>query len=142
MLIFVHGIYNTMVNRKSVKLPTAWSSKLPKRYKRNTITSNLHQSKKISMNFADEVKHIKTKFLKADYPLHFMDSIIRNFQSTMDAEELLIIPPSLFEEDKPFILTDNPFDQKNNKSTDFVKKSPPFHKWKILHFNKLEYKES
>ena len=39
---------------------------------------------------------MKTKVLKADYTLRFADSIIRNFQSTMDAEDPLIIPPSLF----------------------------------------------
>lgn len=30
------------------------------------------------MNFAGEDKHIKTKFLKADYPLSFADSIKNN----------------------------------------------------------------
>ena len=45
--------------------------------------------------FIDEVKHNKTKFLKAYYPLHFVDSIIRKFQSTMDAEDLFIIASSL-----------------------------------------------
>ena len=50
------------------------------------------------MNVPDEVKHIKTKFLKSDYTLRFVDSIIGNFQSTMDAEDPLITPPSLFDE--------------------------------------------
>ena len=44
------------------------------------------------MNFADEDKHAKTKFFKADYALCFADSIIRNFQSTMVVEDSFIIP--------------------------------------------------
>ena len=31
----------------------------------------------MSLNFGDEDKQIKTKILQADYPLRFMDSIIR-----------------------------------------------------------------
>lgn len=48
------------------------------------------------MNVVDKAKHIKTKFLKVDYPLGFVDSIMRNFQSTMFVEDSFIIPPSLF----------------------------------------------
>ena len=48
------------------------------------------------MNIAVEVKHIKTKFLKAVYPLLFMDRIIRKFCSTVDVEYSLIIAPSFF----------------------------------------------
>ena len=87
-----------------------WS--VPKRYKRNSIIGNLYQSKIISMSFADEVKHIKTKFLKADCPLCFVDSIIRNFQSAMDVENSFI-PPALFDQDKPFISIDIPVCEKN-----------------------------
>ena len=47
------------------------------------------------MNFADEDKHVKTKFFKADYALCFVDSIIRNFQSTRVAGDSFIISPSL-----------------------------------------------
>ena len=65
-----------MVKRKSTKLPIAWSSKLPEHYK--YYIGDLHWSKRISMNFTDEVKLFKTIFLKADYLLRFMESIIRN----------------------------------------------------------------
>ena len=134
-LILVNDIYSTMVNRKSTKLPIPWSSKVPKRYKRNAIIGDLHQSKRISMNFADEVKHIKSKFLRADYPLRFVDSIIRNFLSENDVEESFIIPPNLFDEDKPFLLIDIPFCEKNeSKSKDFIKK---FH-----HFTNGKYRIS
>ena len=73
------------------------------------------------MNFTDNVKYIKNKFWQADYPLHFVDSIITKFQSSI----LFIIPTSLFDEHKPFILTDNLFCKKDkNKSKDFIKNSP------------------
>ena len=72
---------------------------------------------------------MKTKFLNADYLLRFVVSIIGNFQSTVDAEDSFIIPPSSFDEDKPLILMNIPFCGKNkNKSKDFYEKNPPFHK--------------
>ena len=51
-----------MVNKMPTKLTIIWPSKVPKRYKRNALIEDLHQVKRISLNFADEVKHIKTKF--------------------------------------------------------------------------------
>lgn len=68
------------------------------------------------MNFADEFKHTETKFLKADYPLQFVDDIIGNFQSGMDAEDSFVILPNVT--------------------------IPPFHKWKMSYLNKLDFKES
>ena len=59
-LICVSGIYNTSVNRQSAKLSIARSSEVPKCYELNVIIGDLHQSKKISMNFAYDVKHIKS----------------------------------------------------------------------------------
>ena len=55
-----------MVNTKSTKLPIALWSKASKCYKRNAIVGYLHRSKRTLMNFADEDKHTKTKFVKAD----------------------------------------------------------------------------
>ena len=55
-----------------------------------------------------------------------MNSIIRNFQSTLnllDAEDSYIIQPSLIDEDKPFISIYIPFcEKKENKFKDFIKK--------------------
>ena len=42
-----------------------------------------------------------------------MDSIITKFQSTIDAEDSFIISPSLFDENKPIILIDISFYEKN-----------------------------
>ena len=47
------------VYRKNTKLPSPWTSKTLKRYKRNTINRDLHHSKKISSNFDEEIPLIK-----------------------------------------------------------------------------------
>ena len=78
---------------------------------------DLHWSKRISMNFSNEVKGIETEFLKADYSLHFVDGIFRKFWSIMDVEDSLIIQPSLFDEDKPFVLIDISFCRKNKNTS-------------------------
>lgn len=36
-LICINGIYNTIISRKSTKLPILWLSKAPNHYKRNAI---------------------------------------------------------------------------------------------------------
>lgn len=59
------------------------------------------------------------KFLQTDNSLHFVVIIIRNFQSTVDAEDSFIIPTSLFDE------------KNERKSKDFVEK---FH-----HFTNRKY---
>jgi len=127
-LICVNGVYKTMVNRKETKLPIHWSSKIPKRYKRNSVLGDLHRAKRISSDFQTEVIYIKNKFLKADYPLRFIDSIVNNFnQCTTEKNDSFIIPPYLFEEEKPFILIEIPFCEKNeNKSKDFIRKFHDF----------------
>ena len=82
-----------MVNTDSTKLPIALLSYTSKGYKCNHIIRNLHWSKRISVNFANEDKpliHIKTKFLKTGNPLRLVDSIIKSFQVTMDAENFLL----------------------------------------------------
>ena len=64
------------------------------------------------VSLADEVKRIKTKFIKTDYPLGFVESFIGNFQSPMEVQDSFIIPPSLFNEYKPFTLIIIPFYRK------------------------------
>ena len=71
----------TAVYRKSTKLTVPWSSNIPKRYKRNAINADLHCSKRISTNFDKEIYRIKKKFLAADYPFKFVESVIRNFEN-------------------------------------------------------------
>ena len=97
---------------KSTKLPIIWWQKLPK-HNCTTILADLHQI--ILVNFADEVKRIKTEFIKTDYLLGFVESIIRNFQSTMEMQDSFIIPPYLFNEYKSFTLIVIPFHGKKQQ---------------------------
>ena len=42
------GVIETKVYRKTTKLPVPWSSNIPKRYKRNTINTDLYRAKRIA----------------------------------------------------------------------------------------------
>ena len=64
----------TWVHRKKTKLPTPWTSNIPKLYKRNTIKAELYQAKRISSNFTNEVNLIRTK-----NPIRFVNSVIHEF---------------------------------------------------------------
>ena len=88
----------TAVYRKSIKLPVPWSSNIPKRYKRNAINADLHRLKTISTNFDKEIYRIRKKFLAADYPQEFVESVIRNFENGKieSVEDDYIIPPGFF----------------------------------------------
>ena len=105
------------------------SSKIPKRYKRNSIKGDLHRSKRIASNFEKEIKSIRQIFIKADYPLMFLNSVINQFKNPKkdEMDESYIIPPELFQEEKPIVMIEIPFCEENEKkSKDFIKK---FHKF-------------
>ena len=113
---------------KETKLPIPWSSKVPKRYKRNVVVGDLHRTKRIGFDFDQEVTNIKMKYRKADFPQRYVNSIIRKFyeeqQKTTDPDSFLI-PPGLFneEEDKGFLLVEIPFcEKKELLSKTFLKK--------------------
>ena len=76
----INGTYKFNAYRKNTKLPSLWTSKTPKPYKRNTVNGDLHHSKRISSNFDEEIPLIKEKFMKADYPLLFINSVVNEFQ--------------------------------------------------------------
>ena len=124
----INGTYKFNVYRKNTKLPSPWTSKTPKRYKWNTINGDLHRSKRISSNFDEEIPLIKEKFLKADYSLHFINSVFNEFQKDKECgDESFIIPTSLFEIAKPLIFVEIPYCELNEiKSKHFLKK---FHKF-------------
>ena len=100
----------------------------PKRYKRNTINGDLHCSKRISSNFDEEITLIKEKFMNVDYPLHFINSIVNEFQKGKECgDESFIIPTSLFGIAKPLTFVEIPYCELNEmKSKHFLKK---FHKF-------------
>ena len=89
------------------------SSDIPKRYKRNAISVELHWSKQILSNFDKEVQIIKSKFKPVGYPLSFTDNVIRTFQekniddqnNVVDNYHESLIPLYLFEVNKCFILS-------------------------------------
>ena len=66
--------------------------------------------------------------MKADYPLHFINSVVNEFQKSKECEdESFTIPPSLFEITKPFLFVEIPYCELNEiKSKHFLKK---FHKF-------------
>ena len=127
-----NGVYITQVHRKETKIPTHWSSCIPKRYKRNSIKIDLYRAKRIATDFNKEVKNINKKFIKADYPKAFINSVITQFnreevnKETVEEDEPLI-PPDFFEVEKPFQLLYLPYCEKNEaKSKDFIKKFHQF----------------
>ena len=106
----INGTIETRVHRKKTKLPIPWTSNIPKRYKRNSIKTELYRAKRISSNFTSEVTVIRNKFESAGYPKRFVNSIIREFNAVKENDESdFIIPPWLFEEKKKVVLVEIPF---------------------------------
>ena len=127
-----NNVITTEVYRKKTKLTTHWSSCIPKRYKRNAINGNLNRAKRITSNFENETRKIQQKFLKADYPLAFIKSVMRDFNNKQinnkhQTEDDSIIPPNLFDIPKPFILLEFPYCETNETAAKhFLSK---FHKF-------------
>ena len=65
-----------------------WSSKIPFKYKRNSITDELHRAKRIASDFDGETKRIWSIYTDAGYPKHVIEKTIKNFNRKKD--ELLI----------------------------------------------------
>ena len=123
-----NGIYNFKVYRKTTKQTTQWSSKIPKRYKRDIILGYLHWSNCRSSNFSEEIRFISHKYEKADYPKRFINRVIRQFQDRSNQSNIgdfndYIVPPNFFDILKSFILIELPFCETNKiKSKHFLKK--------------------
>ena len=96
-IIRSNGKITTHVYNKTKKLPVHWTSKIPVRYKRNAIISELQRAKKIASNSDIEIKRIVNKYTAVGFPNTFVRSIINSFDSGKDN---LIIPKWLFEESK------------------------------------------
>ena len=106
----IDGTYKFNVYRKNTKPPSPWTSKTPKHYKRNTINGHLHPLKRISSKFDKEIPLIKEKFMKAEYPFGFINSVVNEFQKGKECgDESFIIPTSLFENAKPLIFVEIPY---------------------------------
>ena len=106
------GKVEISVYRKPNKLPLHWTSKVPKRYKRNEINGDLNRSYQISMNFNNEKEIIRQKYHLAGFPTRFVDSVIHQFHQKLLGEQVeyeLIISEFLFAELKKFILVEIPY---------------------------------
>ena len=127
-IIHINGTIETRVHREKTKLPIPWTSNIPKRYKRNSIKTELYLAKRISSNFTSEVTVTRNKFESAGYPKRFVNSIIREFNAVKENEESdLIIPPWLFEEKKKVVLVEILLCLKNEiSSKHFIKKFGKF----------------
>ena len=123
-----NDIIKTEVYRKANKFPVHWESQIPKRYKRNAINGHLHRSWRISSNFYHEKNQIRSKFSSARYPMRFVNSVIKDFESK---EHDPMIPNYLFNDfqSKPIVLVDIPFCKENEKvSKQLLKKLKVFTK--------------
>ena len=91
----------TEVNQKDRKLPVYWTSRNPKRYKRNSITSDMNRVLHIASYLNDEISKIRHKFLNKNYPLWFINSVMKQFHDNLsekfNAEDDYILPPDFFE---------------------------------------------
>ena len=90
--------------KENKKLTVPWISKIPKRYKWNNISGDMHRSQKIASNFAIEIRSIKEKYNKAGHPRRFIKSVMQDFITHLDKDESFIIPPNMFEVKKTFLL--------------------------------------
>ena len=124
--------YVTKVCRKETKIPAHWSSQILKRCKRNSIKVDVHRAKNISNNFREEIKFIRNKFIKADFPLSFINSVIKDFsnqQKKRTTKQLrrVISLSYFFEVEPPSLLLKLPYCKKNEaKSKDFIRKFHQF----------------
>ena len=111
----------TEFNRKDRKLPVHWTSRIPKRQKRNSITSGLSRALCISSCLNDEISKIRQKFLNADYPLRFINCVIKQFgdkfSEKSNEEDDQILPPDFFEVKRQVILIEVPYCEKKETSS-------------------------
>ena len=79
-------------------MPAHWTSRVPKRYKRNTINGDLNRSYQIRMNFDHEKEKIREKYRFTGFPTRFANNVIHQFHQKLidkQAESELIIPDFL-----------------------------------------------
>ena len=128
-IIYEDNQIKTKVHRNERKLPVHWTSKIPKRYKRNAINADLNRAAQIASTFTEEIPTIKQKFLSADYPPRFVKIAIKQFNEKRNGNTQgdYIIPPDFFDVPKPLVLAEIPYCPKNETlSKRFIKKFHEF----------------
>ena len=76
------------------------------RYKRNVINGELHRANQIATDFENEIVQTKEKFLAANFPSKFINSVCNDFLNKENNHENIdfIIPPCFFDVKPPFTL--------------------------------------
>ena len=64
---------------KQKRFPVHWSSKIPFKYKRNAIAGELYRAKRVTSDFDQETKKLKTKYIDAENLKHVIENTINNF---------------------------------------------------------------
>ena len=118
----------TWAHRNKTKLPTPWTFNIPKRYKKNTIKSELYEATRISSNLTSEIILIKYNFKLAGYPMRFLNSVIHEFTTGLANEDKKrIIPHWFFEVKTKIFFVEITYCLKNESlSKQFVKKFDEF----------------
>ena len=125
------GTIETKVYRKTTK-PTALRLRIFLKVKRNTINTDLYRAKRITSNLDNELVIIKMKFLAANYPHKFINSVINTFiEKQNKKEEAYLIPQNFFEIPKPVIIIEIPSYVKYAVSKQFIKKFNYFINYKL-----------
>ena len=123
MTVYSHHITITEVKRNEREWPVHWSSKVPKRYKRNAVISELNRATRIVSFLADEISKIQQNFLNADYPHRFINSVINNLQEKIRGNWRLHHSAWFLWCSKEGCIMDIPYCPKNEKiSKCFMKK--------------------
>ena len=93
------------------------------RYKSNATISDLNRARRIASFPADGIPKIKQKFLNADYPYRFINSVNNSFLEKSAGSDDCIFHPSFFDVPKKVILVDISYCPKNEEfSKRFMKK--------------------
>ena len=110
-IIYEDNQIKTKVHRNERKLPVHWTSKIPKRYKRNPTNADLNIAARIASTFTEEIPTTKQKFLSADYPPRFVNSVIKqvNEKCNGNTQHDYIIPTDFFDVPKPLVLAEIPY---------------------------------
>ena len=101
----------TSLYTKPHKLPILWTSRIPSKYKKNAIRTELYRAREISSNFEEEIQRIRQKFTDAGFPVRFINSVIKEFN---EIPEDIEIPNWLFE-DRQIVIIRLPYCETNEK---------------------------
>ena len=77
-------------HHKDNKLCFHWKSVVPRNYKKKVIVGDLRHANKISFALGKKISMTKAKYLKANYPNAFINSVINYFDQTK--EDFIKIP--------------------------------------------------